>query len=76
MPQDLKLRCMECWRLTGYADDAPYQAWDEPCEHLEAIGPEIIKKLKGKLQIADEATQTKRKRVGEEECQSLERSLW
>ena len=66
---NLKLRCMTCWQKQGYAKDAPYQDWDKPCKHLKAIGGEIKKKLQGKVQVADEAAQTKTKRVGEEdEC--------
>jgi len=51
----------------GYADDAPYQAWDEPCRHLLAIGPDIRRKLKGRVQIADESSKAIKKK-GNSEC--------
>jgi len=56
---------MTCWQKQGYAKDAPFQPWDEPCEHLRAIGPDIRRKLKGNVQVADEATAKKEGVKGE-----------
>lgn len=69
----LKLRCMTCWGKQGYAKDAPYQDWDKPCRHLRDIGPEILKKLKGGVQVADEAEKKKIRKVVEEESECLDR---
>jgi len=45
MSPELRKRCIECWRLEGYCQDAPTMMWGEYCEHLMAIGPDIRRKL-------------------------------
>ena len=45
MSPEMRFRCMECRRLEGYCQDAPYMHYGETCEHLRAIGPEMKAKL-------------------------------
>jgi hypothetical protein len=64
---DLKLRCIACWQAENYAEDASYLLWGEPCVHLKAIGGEMRRKLKGRVQIADEVDKAPKKKA-EGEC--------